>query len=249
MKKKIEFILDELIKCYIKRKEPISSSLLKELAHLDISPSTIRGYFQNLEKNGLIKKEHISSGSYPSIKAMEFFWKREIPDNLFIEDVESLKVKCREYDISAFVKIFENQLLNEVYNLNNKFIVLEFENDEMVIRYEPLIYDFLKSLKMMYVKDLNLLFKKYKLKMLLKKIKNFQKNITLNEKLLYNKFSYFDIKNLNQVNNMKIDYENKILIKRFLVNNTDKELEIFIIGDIYTDFISLFESMKGGEHE
>ncbi len=249
MKKKVEFVLDELIKCYIKRKEPISSSLLKELAHLNISPSTIRGYFQNLEKEGFIQKEHISSGSYPSVKAMEFFWKKQIPENISITDMEILKEKCEDFEIFAFIKIFENQLLNEVYNLNNKFIILEFENDEAVIRFDPLIYDFLKSLTKMYVKDLNLLFKKYKLRELLKKVKNFQKNIMLNENLLYNKFNNIDLKQLNQVDNIKIDYGNKILVKKYSVRNYQKEFEIFIIGDIYTDFISLFEFMKGGENE
>ncbi len=249
MKRKIELILDELIKCYIKKKEPISSSLLKKLAHLNISPSTIRCYFQNLEKEGLIKKEHISSGSYPSIKAMEFFWKKQIPENIFIDDIKWLKAKSEKYEIFAFIKIFENQLLNEVYNLNNKFIILEFENDEAVIRYDPLIYDFLKSLTKMYVKDLNLLFEKYKLHQLLKKIKNFQKKIMVNENLLYKKFNDFDINYLQQIDNMKIDYQNKILIKKYFIRNFDREIEIFIMGDIYTDFISLFESMKGGKNE
>lgn len=247
MKMKIELILDELIKTYIKRKEPVSSKVLKELAKLNISPSTIRGYFQSLEKEGLIKKEHISSGSYPSIKAMEFFWKRKIPENIDIINIDLLEYKCKKFEVFALIKIFENQLLNEVYNLNNKFIVLEFENDEAVIKYDSLIYDFLKSLKKMYVKDLNILFEKYKLQLLLKKIENFQKCITLNENLLYNKFNQFDLNYLNQVEDLMIDYNNKILIKKFNINSFNKEFEIFIIGDIYTDFISLFESMKGGE--
>jgi len=250
MRNKIELILDELIKNYIKRKEPISSSLLKELANLNISPSTIRGYFQNLEKEGLIEKEHVSSGSFPSVKAMEFFWKKEIPKEINeFENIELLKKKCEEYDVFMFIKIFENQLLKEIYNLNNKFIILEFENDEAVIRYDPLIFNFLKSLTNMYVKDLDILFKKYQLNLLLKKIKNFQKLITINENLLYNKFNQIDLNKLSQIDDLKVDYENKILIKKFINKNFEKEVEVFIIGDVYTDFISFFESMKGGENE
>ena len=186
MKRKVELVLDELIKNFIKIREPISSSLLKELAQLDISPSTIRNYFQMLEKIGMVEKEHISSGSIPSVRAMEFFWKKEFPMEFQSNNVKKLDKACQEYGTLAFIKIFENQMLDEVYNVQNKFIILEFDNDETVVRFQPEIFDFLKSFRKMYVKDLNILFKHYNLDYLSKKIKNFYKEMTLNENLLYN---------------------------------------------------------------
>jgi len=246
MNKKVELILNELIKQYLKIKEPISSTLLKELGNLEISPSTIRGYFQSLEKMGLIQKEHISSGSYPSIYAMKNFWIYNFPENIEI-DLEKLKSLSEKFDITVIAKIFENQMLVNIYNLNNKFIVLEFENDEAVIKYSEEIYNFLKSLINLYVKDLEKLFERYKLNLLLKKIKNFQKELNFNEKLLYNKFDNINLDFLNQINNMK--FIDDILIKKFKIYEKQKEIEIYIIGDIYTDFLSLFDSMKGGENE
>jgi len=246
MNKKVELILNELIKQYLKRKEPISSTLLKELGNLEISPSTIRGYFQSLEKMGLIQKEHISSGSYPSIYAMKNFWMYNFPENIEI-DLEKLKDLSEKFDIAVIAKIFENQMLMNIYNLNNKFIVLEFENDEAVIRYSDEIYNFLKSLINLYVKDLEKLFERYKLNLLLKKIKNFQKELNFNEKLLYNKFDKINLDFLNQIDNMK--FIDNILIKKFKIYNDKKEIEVYLIGDVYTDFLSLFDFMKGGEYE
>jgi len=246
MNKKVELILNELIKQYLKIKEPISSTLLKELGSFDFSPSTIRGYFQSLEKMGLIQKEHISSGSYPSIYAMKNFWIYNFPKEIDI-DFEKLKKLSEKYNIAVIAKIFENQMLLNIYNLNNKFIVLEFENDEAVIKYSDEIYTFLKSLINLYVKDLEKLFQRYHLNLLLKKIKNFQKELNFNEKLLYNKFDNVNLDFLNQINNMK--FIDNILIKKFKMYDDKKEIEIYLIGDIYTDFLSLFDSMKGGDDE
>ena len=180
MQKKVELILNELIKNYIKIKEPISSTTLKEIANLKLSPSTIRGYFQTLEKMGMIEKEHIASGSYPSVDAMEIFWQKHLPKKIKYIPLESLDKRCENFDIAVFVKIFENQLLKEVYNVNNKFIILEFENNEAVLKYDENVFNFLKSLKYMHVKEIVKLLKYYKLFELLKKIKNFQKNYIIN---------------------------------------------------------------------
>ena len=246
MNKRIEVILNELIKHYIKIKEPISSNSLKDLAHLDVSASTIRGYFQTLEKNGMLKKEHVSSGSYPSIKAMEFFWNQMLPKECEIS-IDELNTKCEEFDIFAYIKIFDNQLLQNIYNVENKFIVLEFENEEMVIKYQKEIFDLLNSFKMMSITDLQKIFFKYKILFLLEKLKKFNKLIKINEKLLYNNFNNLNLNNLSYINNIKIDYKNKSITKKIEFSKDNKNFEIYLIGDIYSDFLSLFETMKGGK--
>ena len=249
MEKKVELILNELIKNYIKIKEPISSTMLKELSNLNLSPSTIRGYFQSLEKRGLIEKEHFASGSYPSVKAMEEFWRKTLPSKIDDFSLEVLEKECKDYKIVALIKIFENQVLNEVYNVNNKFIVLEFENEEAVIKYDENIFNLLKSLKFLELKELIKIFKHYKINNLLKKVKNFQKNYIFNQNLLYNKFNNINLSFLNHIDDSHINYDEKIFIKKYYINNKNKEIELFFIGDIYSDFLSLFDSMKGGENE
>ena len=248
MNERLKLILNELIKNYIKIKEPISSKSLKDLAHLDISASTIRGYFQNLEKKGMLKKEHISSGSYPSIKAMEFFWNQMLPQRYELS-IDILNEKCKEFDIFAYIKIFENQLLYNIYNVQNKFIVLEFENDELVIKYQKEIFDLLNSFKMMYISDLQKIFFKYKIDILNEKLKKFNKDIKINEKLLYNSFNNLNLNNLSYINNIKIDYKNRLIIKKTEFSKDNKNFEIYLIGDIYSDFLSLFELIKEGKNE
>jgi len=248
MNERVELILYELIKHYIKMKEPISSKSLKDLAQLNISASTIRGYFQNLERAGMLEKEHISSGSYPSIKAMEFFWNQMLPKKCELT-IDELNKECKEFDVFAYIKIFDNQLLNEIYNVKNKFILLEFENDEIVIKYQKEIFDLLNSFKMMYISDLEKIFFKYKIDVLLEKLKKFNQNIKINENLLYNKFNNLNLENLSYINNIKIDYKNKMIIKKIEFSKENKNFEIYLIGDIYSDFLTLFEIMKGGKYE
>ena len=248
MNKRLELILYKLIKYYIKIKEPISSKSLKDLAHLNISASTIRGYFQNLEKEGMLKKEHISSGSYPSIKAMELFWNQMLPKKCEIT-IDKLNEECKEFDIFAYIKISENQLLNEIYNVKDKFILLEFDNDEIVIKYQKEIFDLLNSFKMMYISDLEKIFIKYKIDSLLEKLKKFNKNIKINEKLLYNNFNNLNLNDLSYINNIKIDYQNQSIIKKIEFSKDNSNFEIYLIGNIYSDFLSLFETMKGGKNE
>jgi len=248
MKEKVELVLVELIKSYLNVKEPISSTALKELAQLNMSPSTIRGYFQSLEKMGMIEKEHFASGSYPSMKAMEFFWAKNLPSSIKYFSFEELKEKCEEFEIGALVKIFENQMLNEVYNVKNRFIVLEFENDETVIKYDENIFNLLKSLKFLESKELIKIFKHYKLLELIKKIKNFQKNYLINQKLLYNKFNKLNLDFLKEIDDFYINYNKKVLIKKYSCFDEKKEIEIYLIGNIYSNFLGLFESMKGGEN-
>ena len=248
MNERLELILYKLIKYYIKIKEPISSKSLKNLAHLNISASTIRGYFQNLEKEGMLKKEHISSGSYPSIKAMELFWNQMLPKKCEIT-IDKLNEECKEFDIFAYIRISENQLLNEIYNVKDKFILLEFDKDEIVIKYQKEIFDLLNSFKMMYISDLEKIFIKYKIDSLLEKLKKFNKNIKINEKLLYNNFNNLNLNDLSYINNIKIDYQNQLIIKKIEFSKDNNNFEIYLIGNIYSDFLSLFETMKGGEDE
>jgi len=248
MNERLKLILNELIKHYLKIKEPISSKSLKKLAQLDISASTIRGYFQNLEKQGMLEKEHISSGSYPSIKAMEFFWRQTLPKKCEMS-IDELNKKCEKFDIFAYIKIFENQLLYNIYNVNNKFIVLEFEDDELVIKYQKEIFDLLNSFKMMYLEDLQKIFLTYKIDILNEKLKNFNKDIKINEKLLYNNFNNIDLKKLSYIDNINFDYQNKTVIKKIEFLKENKTFEIYLIGDVYSDFLSLFEIKKGGNNE
>jgi len=154
------------------------------MANLPFSASSIRSYLKELEKFELIVKEHFSSGSYPSVKAMKSFWQDSLK-NRTIDSDANLKELAEELDIYIMIEMFENQLLVEVYNLNNKFIVLEFEEDEVVFRYDDNLYTFFMSVKGMLLDEL----KKYLLHIGLFKeyetIKKLYKYESYNKKFIY----------------------------------------------------------------
>jgi heat-inducible transcriptional repressor len=247
MKNKVELILEELIKEYLKELSPISSTKLKEKANLPFSASSIRSYMQKLHENGLIEKEHLSSGSKPSQKALKVFWIENF-QNLDL-DFKNLEEKVVENNLYFSAKIFENELLKKVYKYE-KFIILEFEKNEFIFKYDENLYIFLKSFEGIaydqirnYLEYLNLsnIFKKFDL---------------MYEYLCYNQKRLFD---LNQVIDIKpfIDFEfdsfqkglnfmNEILIYKNLKKFDDKWFEYILVGDIYSNFLNL---IKGGAGE
>ena len=68
-----EEILQILIKEYVKKAEPISSSFLVEKCGFDCSPATLRAEMMALEKNGYLQQPHTSAGRVPTDKAYRFF--------------------------------------------------------------------------------------------------------------------------------------------------------------------------------
>jgi heat-inducible transcriptional repressor len=244
MKNKVELVLEELIKEYLKELSPISSTKLKENANLPFSASSIRSYMQRLHENGLIEKEHLSSGSRPSPKALKAFWIENF-QNLDL-DFKNLEEKIVENNLYFSAKIFENELLKKVYKYD-KFIILEFENHEFAFRYDEKLYLFLKSLEGIYFDQIRGYLEYLNLNEIFKKIDTIYKYLCYNQKRLFE---------LNQVIDIKpfIDFEfdsfqkglnfmNEILIYKDLKKVDDKWFEYILVGDIYSNFLNL---IKGG---
>ncbi|NPA87962.1 hypothetical protein [Caminibacter pacificus] len=251
MREKVESVLNALIYTYLKLNKPISSTTLKNEADLPYSASTIRSYLQTLEKNGLAQKEHISSGSKPSVKAMVEFWQEVLPGRIDEFDIDNIKNKCEELDIFAYIKMFDNQMLNEVYNFHNKFIIMEFEKDEVVLRYDENLFNFLYSLRGLYLNDIRDIFKKYKIENI-KKLDNLYEYITINQKILYNVYSepeksFFKKLESNDLSDI-INYEKGALIYKLRSSSFDKTIEAVFVADVYSNFLDLISSIKGGEN-
>ncbi len=66
-------ILFSIINSYILEGEPVGSKSLADDYSFDVSPATIRNDMSSLEKKGLLKKAHTSSGRLPSDKGYRFF--------------------------------------------------------------------------------------------------------------------------------------------------------------------------------
>jgi len=248
MKEKVELVLNRLIEAYLKQSEPLSSTKLKEMANLPYSASSIRSYLKELEEYDLVEKEHFSSGSYPSVKAMKAFWREKLK-NRDIDTSRNLKKLCEELDIYIMIEMFENQLLVEVYNLNNRFIVLEFENDEAVLKYDHNLYTFFKSVKGMLLDEL----KKYLLHIGLTKeymlINSMYKYDSYNKSFIYkNRLKTDDFENYNfRAYPKGISFIDDFLVFRSLQTNERFYKHILMIGSVYTDFLEITKPVKGGE--
>lgn len=247
MNEKVELVLNQLIQVYLNKSEPLSSTKLKEIANLPFSASSIRSYLKKLEENELVRKEHFSSGSYPSVKAMKTFWRKNLKDRTI--DTSDLENVSEELDIYVMIEMFENQLLVDVYNLNNKFIILEFEKDEVVFKFDNNLYTFFQSVKGMLLDEL----KKYLLHLGLekeyKKLKSLYKYQSFNKQFIYKqnidssifegyKFDLFP---------KGISFINEYLVFRTIQNEHKQYKHILLIGNIYTDFFEVTKPVKGGE--
>ena len=229
MKEKI--ILDSLIKLYITKQNPISSKELKDEYELPFSASTIRNYFQKLNENGLIIKQHISAGRIPSKQALINYW---------IENLDNISIKVDESKLQEASKIFdvyiavENHLqLIEVINLNNRFIILDFEKEEIVFRYSKELFLFFTQLISLSLKDIKKMINNLKVDILIKKfdtisIKEFNKSFLYKHKLLNIDYRY-GLNFYDEYLSFMTDYENK---------------KMLIVGDIYTNYNELLDFIK-----
>jgi len=246
--KKVELVLNQLIQVYLTKSEPLSSTKLKELANLPFSASSIRSYLKQLEKDDLILKEHFSSGSYPSVKAMKSFW-RENLKNRTINTDSDLKQLSEELNIYVMIEMFENQLLVEVYNLNNKFIILEFEKDEVVFKYDRHIYTLFKCVKGMLLDELRKYLLHIGLKKEYQKIKELYKYETYNKKFIfkenleYNAFENYEFNKFPKGVSFLKDY----LIMKTFQNEKKMYKQILIMGKVYADFFEVTKPVKGGD--
>ncbi|NGX48967.1 MAG: Heat-inducible transcription repressor HrcA [Candidatus Anoxychlamydiales bacterium] len=66
-------ILLGLVELFIETNAPIGSNSLKESGFDDMSSATIRNYFAQLEKKGLLTQPHISGGRVPTAKAFKIY--------------------------------------------------------------------------------------------------------------------------------------------------------------------------------
>ncbi len=96
-----QFILETIIKEYVKTAQPVSSGVLVEKYKLDISPATVRNEMMELEEEGYIYQPHTSAGRVPT----------EIAYELFLETIKDVKKKrsLKEADEKNLENIFNKE--------------------------------------------------------------------------------------------------------------------------------------------
>jgi len=107
-----KFLLETIIKEYVKTATPVSSGVLVEKYKLDVSPATVRNEMMELEDEGYIYQPHTSSGRIPTESAYE----------LFIADFKAAKKKrgLREAEEKILSQVFKRD--DAAYKITAKAI-------------------------------------------------------------------------------------------------------------------------------
>lgn len=129
-------ILECIISEYIKTATPIGSQHLQSIIDMEISSATIRNYFKQMVKDGILVQFHISGGRVPSQNALKEFWfERLAPINsVRIDDFERVAEASKEYKIASILRINESDKLSNVFAAGLKYIIAEFEKGEVLLR-------------------------------------------------------------------------------------------------------------------
>ncbi len=255
---KKDLILDSIIQTYLLDNVPIGSNELN--LNLCIPASTIRVYLKRLSDEGLITQLHISSGRIPTILTMQnywqSFWKKEQNKDIEIGSESFLKELSKEFEIYCLVYGGRSLVLKEVLELNAKFIVLDFENEELVLKYKKEAWSFLQSLVGLDLFSIeNIAFKVHFME-LVEKIASLRQNLIYyrsNEERAYQIYQNDEFVKLldSQIHRyFKDSLEFEPLFKQgfmgLKVNAKflGEDVNIILAGSVYTDYKKILQYIK-----
>lgn len=144
-----EVLLDKVIQEYLKKQEPIGSETLKTSLQIKVSSATIRNYFKAFTHEGILAQPHASGGRIPTALAMKNYWRNKLDfKNLHfaIHSTDALKKACAQHKIFALIKRQVKQRFCKLINHENQYLILVFENAQVVIAYQPNFERFLLEL-------------------------------------------------------------------------------------------------------
>lgn len=143
---KKEFLLHSIIKAYIRHSEPIGSSQLKSMYDIAYSPATIRGYFKKLGDEGFLAQEHVSSGRTPTTEALKMYWQNKLNFKLEYVDEGAIAYLSDNLGISVFIQDQKFDILKNILNVENRYMILEFSSFAITIKYSDALYRFLSDM-------------------------------------------------------------------------------------------------------
>ena len=137
-------MLQSIIKAYIEHLEPIGSTQLKSMYDITYSPATIRGYFKKLGEEGYLAQEHISSGRTPTTEALKQYWQTKLNFKLKGINLRALEYFASNIGLCVFIKKEKSDILKDVLNVENRYMILEFSSFAISVKYSDALYRFLK---------------------------------------------------------------------------------------------------------
>ncbi|QKF72383.1 heat-inducible transcription repressor [Aliarcobacter faecis] len=258
---KKEFLLQSIIKAYIEHLEPIGSTQLKSMYDLEYSTATIRGYFKKLGDEGFLAQEHISSGRTPTNEALKQYWLGKLNFKLSGINIKALEYLANNIGLTVFLKKEKSDVLQNIINVENRYIILEFTSFAVSIKYSSALYKFLSDFLQSSLKDI--------LK-ISKDVGAYELYSTINHTL---QSSDFEIFNYKEFLSLALNYDfDEFTIDRFLkgsildelkdglyfdgflpqnymgickfckINNED--VKMFVVGELSKDYEYFFEQIK-----
>ncbi len=232
---KKEFLLQSIIKAYIEHLEPIGSTQLKSMYDLEYSAATIRGYFKKLGEEGFLAQEHISSGRTPTNEALKQYWIGKLNFKLSGINIKALEYLANKIGLTVFLKKEKSEILQNLINVENKYIILEFSSFAVNIKFSSALYRFLNDLKQTSLEDI--------LKVS-KDVGAYELYSAINQTL---QNSDFDIFNYKEFLNLALNYDfDEFTINRFLKGNIMNELKegLYFDGFLPENYIGICKFCK-----
>ena len=232
---KKEFLLQSIIKAYIEHLEPIGSTQLKSMYDLEYSAATIRGYFKKLGEDGFLAQEHISSGRTPTNEALKQYWIGKLNFKLSGINIKALEYLANKIGLTVFLKKEKSEILQNLINVENKYIILEFSSFAVNIKFSSALYRFLNDLKQTSLEDI--------LKVS-KDVGAYELYSAINQTL---QNSDFDIFNYKEFLNLALNYDfDEFTINRFLKGNIMDELKegLYFDGFLPENYIGICKFCK-----
>lgn len=146
MVNKKEFLLESIIKAYIEHLEPIGSTQLKTMYDITYSPATIRGYFKKLGDEGYLAQEHVSSGRTPTTEALKQYWISKLNFKIGGVNLKALEYLASKIGLTVFAKNQTTDTLQNIINVEGKYMLLEFTTFPVTIKYSDALYRFLSDM-------------------------------------------------------------------------------------------------------
>ena len=190
---KRDMILESIISAYLDSNTPIGSSELGERMGVAMSASSIRIYFKRLSDEGALTQLHVSGGRIPTVATMQDYWRARLSfdDELKIDDARELEAVLEDFEIYCMIFNAENEALSEVINHDDRFIILTFRTDEIILKYDFRVFKFLSNLIGISLGDLELASMQIGLRELsakIKELKNSKIEFLCNEVVAYKIF-------------------------------------------------------------
>ncbi|MBM0637124.1 HrcA family transcriptional regulator [Campylobacter sp. VicNov18] len=250
---KKDLILDSIIQTYLLDNAPIGFNELN--LNLCIPASTIRVYLKRLSDEGLITQLHISSRRIPAILTMQNYWQSEQDKDINIKSEDFLKELNKQFGIYCLVYGGRSLVLEEVLDLNAKFIVLDFK-EELVLKYEKEAWNFLKSLIGLDLFSIENIAFKVNFVELVEKIASLRQNLIYYRSnkerayQIYQNDEFVKFLDCGVHHHFKTSLEFEPLFKEgFMGLKMDAEflgedVNIILAGSVYTDYKKILQYIK-----